>query len=178
MNELTAGVARELLDYDPATGVLVWRHRSRDHFSSLRSCNSWNGKHSGNLAGTVNNHGYFRVRLFGRNYGAHRIAWLITNGAWPAGQIDHINGITSDNRLVNLRCVTSQENGRNAKRKSNNTSGITGVYWRKPHGKWCAAICVGEKKKHLGYFTNIFDAACARKSAELEHGFHPNHGRG
>ncbi len=96
---------------------------------------------------------------------------------WPRDQIDHINGVRTDNRIGNLRSVTSRENSRNLKLPTNNTSGRIGVMWSGRDSKWLAVIQVDGGKKHLGYFDNFEDASNARKAAELKYDFHENHGR-
>jgi hypothetical protein len=163
-NELTIERARELLDYDPDTGV--FRRRV-----------SQGGMRPSTVTGTPHSVGYLQVCIDGRLYLAHRLAWFITFGKWPEGQIDHANGCRTDNRLVNLRVVSGDvEQHRNRAKPRNNTSGVTGVHWHKPTGKWRAQIMVERKNKHLGIFDSFEDAVRARKAAEEEHGFHENHG--
>ncbi len=107
----------------------------------------------------------------------HRLAWLYMYGEWPVGDIDHINGIRDDNRLINLRSVSRQENLRNRRTGRNNTSGVMGVNWDKSLGKWRSSIGIGGKTKHLGVSHYKWDVICLRKSAEMKYGFHLNHGR-
>lgn len=107
---------------------------------------------------------------------AHRLAWFLKTGKWPELEIDHINGKDYDNRWANLRDVDHSTNMKNQKLHSRNTSGAAGVYWRKDIGRWQAVITANCKKTHLGYFDSFDDAVAARKAAEVEHDFHPNHG--
>ncbi len=95
----------------------------------------------------------------------------------PSGEIDHINGDRTDNRICNLRDVTSAGNSCNRRRQDRNTSGVTGVAWDKRASRWQARIGLNGKQKYLGYFDSLDEAVAARKAAELELGFHPNHGR-
>jgi len=104
----------------------------------------------------------------------HRLAWLYMTGEWPENQIDHINHIGTDNRWVNLR--DTDENPMNRGMQGNNTSGFTGVSWHKYGKKWQAEMQVGGEHIHIGYFTNKQQAIDARKSANIEYGFHENHG--
>jgi hypothetical protein len=60
--------------------------------------------------------------------------------------------------------------------RRNNTSGITGVVFSKPRGKWLARICVGYRRIHIGYFDTLEEAAAARKEAATKHGFTERHG--
>lgn len=161
---LTQDYLQSILEYNPDTGVFTWRVRRG------RNCPA------GKVAGRIATGGYRQIGINGRLYLAHRIAWLITHGRWPADQIDHINRVRDDNRLINLREATRTENQRNQSLYKNNTSGLCGVGWYKPTGKWMAHISIDGKLKNLGYFDNLFDAGCARKSAEIEYSFHPNHG--
>lgn len=82
--------------------------------------------------------------------------------------VDHINGEESrnDNRKSNLRIATPSQNCMNRKIQSNNTSGITGVYFDKDKNKWFSTICISHNSIHLGYFDNKEDAIKARKDAE------------
>lgn len=167
---LTAERARELLRYDPETGRLSWRGNA-----------GRSGRiPAGTEAGCVFDSGgrrYRQVQIDGRGYYAHRLAWLIVTGAWPAAETDHISGDTLDNSWRNLREVSHTGNSRNQKRRSDNTSGLTGVVWNKPVNKWQAQITVNGTNIYLGLFDNLPAAIAARKAAERRYGFHANHGR-
>lgn len=171
-------VLRRLLDYDPETGELKWKERPVWMFpsgSAGRSghASTWNKKNAGNVAfPSVGNHGYKVGSVLGISMTAHRMVWALHHGEWPSHQIDHINHVRSDNRIINLRVVTQSENGRNMTRSKRNKSGVTGVFWVEERQKWLARI----KNKHVGIFTNKSDAIAARKAAEKKYGFHPNHG--
>ena len=176
-------VLRELIDYDPETGALVWRVRDVSFFtdgkrSALGAMNAWNARHAGKPALKAKmSSGYFMGGIFGRKYLAHRVSWAIYSGEWPERQIDHINGNRLDNRIANLRSVTHQENGKNRAIGTNNTSGTIGVYWSIDKSKWLAAINKNGKQKHIGYFKSKDDAISARAKASAECGYHANHGR-
>jgi hypothetical protein len=137
------------------------------------------GGKPGAKLGCDSGYGYIRVYFKGKRVTVHKIIWMMHNGKIPTGmQIDHINGIRNDNRLENLRLVTNKENHRNKKKPKTNTSGHIGVSWKSERNKWAASIFLGGKSGNfLGYFDNIEDAIARRKQAELEYGFHPNHGR-
>lgn len=173
---------RKLLAYNPATGKLYWRERTPDMFEDGKAtaehkCNRWNSRYAGKEAFTSHNDGYKCGGIFSRVYVAHRVIWAMLHGAWPEEQIDHINGVRDDNRIENLRAVTHQENSKNQKVSSVNTSGHMGVSWHKEDQRWIARIGVNKKRIHLGCFTEIDDAIAARKAAEVKYGFHENHGR-
>lgn len=174
---------RKLLDYDPETGALTWRPRPADLFepgarsAEWRSRN-WNSKHASKQAFTANDGwGYKTGAIYGRLTKAHIVAWAMMTGAWPAGDIDHLNGDRADNRWSNLREVTRAVNLRNAKRKPTNTSGHNGVHWRKDCRKWRAEITLDGQNTVLGLFPRIEDAVAARAAAETGHGFTARHGK-
>lgn len=152
--ELTAEHLRSVLHYEPETGIFT------------RKIGSANQVKAGDIAGSPDGHGYLQIRLQRRLHQAHRLAWLYIHGSWPTDQIDHINRNRSDNRIANLRDVSSRQNLQNAGKRSNNTSGCPGVSWYKQNSKWVAQITHNYKHTHLGYFTDIEEAIAARKAAE------------
>ena len=156
---------RELFNYDEHTGHFTWK---------VRTTNSIN---AGDRAGWIRPDGYIGMRFDGRYFQAHRLAWLYIKGELPLGQIDHINGVRTDNRIVNLRDVAHKDNGRNQRLAANNKSGANGVHWFKSRGKWRAEITIDGRKVHLGYFGDLDAARSARKDAERRLGFHNNHGQ-
>ena len=136
----------------------------------------WNAKHAGKEITTVSNHGYIRFSIFDGLFLGHRVAWTLHHGVLPSGEIDHINGDRTDNRIENLRDVTTAENNKNLAKRIENTSGTTGVC-RGRVNAWRAFINVNGEHKHLGEFNVKTDAVIARKAAESLYGFHQNHGR-
>ena len=164
----TAERVRELLSYDPSTGEFWWKVKT----SNRVKARSVAGYERTNQDGKK----YWLIRVDGKLHYAHRLAWLVTHGEFPPEQIDHIDGNGLNNRLENLRAVSHAENGRNLRKKSNNTSGVSGVSWHKSRQKWAAQIQVNRKHIHLGLFANKDEAIAARRAAEAEYGFHENHG--
>lgn len=152
---------RELLDYDPETGLFVWLQR--DEIAG--SDKIWNKKHAGKTAGYLSGLGYRPIKIDGHKYLAHRLAWLYVNGRWPAAFIDHINGNRADNRIANLREATQSQNQQNRGLTKHNTSGRKGVSWRRDIRKWSAQIAVSSKQIFLGYFTCPDAAAAAYEAA-------------
>lgn len=152
---LTAERLRTLYEYFPETGM----------FRRRRLVGEYDRK-AGRL---TPGHPYGRYLGLGIDYGryyCHRLAWLYIHGEWPPHEIDHINGDPHDNRLSNLRAATGSQNGYNRKRGRRNTSGIKGVHFFKPGGKWRAAINIGHRKrKHLGLFDTKEEAAEAYRIA-------------
>jgi hypothetical protein len=124
----------------------------------------------GSVAGTVNNNSYVRIELKNVNYLAHRIVYYMHYGIDPCDlQVDHINGIKSDNRPDNLRLATNAENAMNRQGPAvNSTSGIRGVSWNKAKRKWMAYVFFEGKNKHLGYFETKTDAESSSIKARAE----------
>lgn len=166
-----------LLEYDPGTGNLFWRVRPLEMFRTLRACRSWNGRYAGKEALTcICDEGYLTGILLGTPVKAHRVIIALVEGFFPDGEVDHINGDRADNRLKNLRVVTHQENARNKFRHRGNTTGATGVYWRRDNQSWVAKIGVDYKQIHLGCFKTFDEAIAARATAMRRFGFSPRHG--
>jgi hypothetical protein len=175
---LNKEIIRELLDYNPSTGLLVWRSRERRWFPTDRSWKVWNSTHAGKVAGSYDSHGYVLVRIFKKLYLAHRLIILWMTGSMPARSVDHINHKRDDNRWSNLRVVSALENSKNQSLSANNTSGFVGVCRSKKDGKWDARISSNGTRICLGRYAEKADAIAARKAAEREFGYHKNHGAG
>ena len=128
--------------------------------------------------GSKHSKGYKTLSLGGKNIFVHRFIWEFVNGPIPAGlSIDHINRDKSDNRIDNLRLVTTAENQKNLPISQSNKSGCVGVYWNKNANKWIAQIAINKKPKYLGCFSSFTEARQARKKAEIVENYHFNHGK-
>ena len=163
---ITFQEARELFTYNRETGVIKWRKRTKCQRDNL-------------VAGCTrsSDDGYIYINIKGKQYGAHRIALLLAYGFYSDDlQVDHINHVRNDNRLVNLRFVTKSGNQRNQSRRNDNTSGVTGVRYNKRARKYVAYIKVDDLRIHLGSFVSLEEAAKTRKAAELKYKFSVNHG--
>jgi hypothetical protein len=173
-NQIDVSILHNLLAYDADTGMLTWKKRCIDPSKSERSQKAWNDRYTGKQAG-CNDRGYLVTKIFNKKHLAHRLAWAMHYGVWPTQMIDHISGDRADNRIVNLRQTTQSENNRNQRIRADNTSGYVGVYKR--GAKWYARISVDNKKLHLGLYDTVEQAVQARKQAEIDYGYHENHGR-
>lgn len=164
---LTQKYLKEILYYDPDTGVFMWlAARSRIN--------------AGDIAGYVtirSGKKYIDIGICGKTYRAHRLAWLYMHGAFPPNDIDHINGDGLNNSISNIKLSTAQENGMNKKLLSTNTSGMCGVSWGKGKNKWYSHIYYKGKQRYLGYYTTLLAATYARHVANIEYGFSVNHGK-
>jgi len=126
---LTQDELKKILHYDPATGIFTWRERT-----SIRVIP---GMRAGYDRG---GRGYIWIKVGGRHYPAHRLAWFYVHGRWPTHEIDHINAVRDDNRITNLREATRRQNHQNRRIGPSNKSGIKGVSWEKSRGMWRAAV--------------------------------------
>lgn len=156
---LTKELAERLFVYDPETGRFDWRTRP----AGQTITNSIG-------AGGFNSEGYRVVRWEKRNYRVHRIIWLMTHGAWPVNDVDHINGDRSDNRICNLRSATRTQNNYNQRISSRNKSGHKGVSWCKQRDKWQVHIAINGKCTYVGRFKKLEDAANAYRKAAVSVG--------
>jgi hypothetical protein len=162
---LTHEELRQAMSYDPETGELRWRHRDD------RS-RSWNTRFAGKVAGSILTNGYRYIDFGGRLCLAHRVVRFYVTGIWPTTDTDHRRaGFAgrADNRWENLRDATQAQNSANQVRRSNNKSGVKGVYWDKKKRLWVAMITKDYKQRFLGYFSTVEDAAAVRREAEAEH---------
>lgn len=140
--QVTAAEASQLLDYCAETGVIKWRRNRRG------------GARAGDVAGARTSSGYIQIHLNGQIYFAHRLAWLLFHGTWPACVIDHIDGDGTNNRIANLRDVSIQVNQHNQRRahRSNRSSGLLGAHFDSRTGRWLAKITVSNRTVNLGRY--------------------------
>lgn len=129
----------QLLDYDAESGI-------------FRRKVSAGGHSAGEVAGYLDAVGYRLIKVDGRAYRAHRLAFLAMTGEFPPGEVDHANRVTDDNRWANLRNCDRIGNNQNKGGYSSNSVGIPGVTKRKKCGRYVAQIQVRGKRKHLGLF--------------------------
>lgn len=152
--ELTQARLKELLHYDPETGVFTWIAAPGGRKDLI-----------GRVAGAVNTPGYVVIRCDDKLHLAHRLAWLYVNGEWPSSGLDHINRTRTDNRISNLRVASQHQNGANTSLNRNNKSGVKGVSWSGRRNKWLAQITVNRENTFLGYFSDRNEAAAAYAAA-------------
>jgi len=150
---MTKDELNELFEYKD--GVLYWK------------VNKSNVKKD-SVAGNQRQDGYIDIGVNGKLVRAHRLIRLMHYGYMPEF-LDHINGVRNDNRIENLRVATRTQNQMNLKKRVDNSSGYTGVFWVKRMNRWFARIQVNYKSKHIGVFLSIEEAIAARKDAELKY---------
>lgn len=118
---------------------------------------------AGDIAGAVRPDGYRQVCIDGKLHLTHRVLWLMRNGVWPDGEVDHINGNKQDNSETNLRSVSKSGNMQNIRKAfaSNTSSGLLGVSVERKTGKFYSRISVKGKQKSLGTFDSSAEAHAA-----------------
>lgn len=162
-DQLTQSRLKELLDYEPETGIFRWKVAR-------------GAARVGGVAGYEMDAGYIQLSIGNKHYFAHRLAFLWMTGAWPEHEIDHIDGDRGNNRWANLRDVIRQENAHNiGTARCNSTCGFLGASWSRKRGMWQAKITVNRKTVWLGYFPTAEQAHAAYLKAKDE--LHPTHQR-
>lgn len=162
-------VLHQLLRYEPETGKLFWRERSQGFFKCLRSASVWNARYANKEAFTSLSgpDGYRSGTIENSPYRAHRIIWALYYWVEPECDIDHINGIKSDNRIYNLRLATHEQNMRNQKLSRINSSGYKGVTFHRRSKRWRAEIGYEMRQVYLGLFATKEEAYEAYQSASI-----------
>lgn len=118
------------------------------------------------VAGSKDSKGYTQIKVNGKLFFAHRLAWLYVHGHWPDGHIDHVDRDPQNNSIGNLRVCTHAQNHQNTGRRADNTSGHTGVSFIKNSGKWLAYINTNGIRHRVGLFIAKEDAVAARECAK------------
>jgi hypothetical protein len=165
MPGLTSERLREVLDYEPETGLFRWKHAKR----------GW--QHTVIVAGSVAGHPYglrglyWGIYVDGRHYMAHRLAWLYVYDEWPSEDIDHRDRNGQNNRIDNLREATRTQNNGNCTARKTNKSGFKGVsrYARSQRRPWVAFIQIDRKNQYLGCYATPEEAHAAYMNAANEH---------
>lgn len=140
---ITRARLKEVLHYDPLTGLFKWLVTNSNRAVAGTVCRSING------------HGYVQIGIDGRRYEGQRLAWLYMTGEWPVHLVDHIDTDKKNNRWSNLRAATLSENMANTRRRN----GVKGVRFR--NGRYHAHVTIGGKQVHLGTFDTAEAASAA-----------------
>jgi hypothetical protein len=148
---LTAERLRQLVDYDPETGIFTWKIKRKKVVVGER-------------AGRMMNSGYQAIGIEYGLYLAHRLAWLYVYGEWPKHNLDHINGNRLDNRIANLRDVPQVVNAQN-RRRALGRSGLIGAFTAKA-GRWRSQIRINGSQVPLGFFDTAEEAHQAYLTAK------------
>lgn len=186
--KISQELLHEALDYNKETGLFTWKvDRPLSHFKNQGSQKVYLSRFAGKTAGYASKYGtkglyYLQIRISGKLYLGHRLAWFYVNGVWPEKLLDHEDGNGLNNRYENLRNATPITNGRNCGLSVNNKSGVNGVYWNKANNRWVAEGHYTEdgihKKTNLGSYSDLEDARLAREKWQEEQGdFTERHGK-
>jgi len=135
-----------------------------------------NSKGVKSIVSDVNFYGYLRLSYKGKRILAHRLICELMGNDLKDMQVDHINGIRSDNRWCNLRIVSHQENQKNLKQNIRNKSGHTGICWDRKNFKWQVQLIINKKNIKVGRYKELSDAIIAKSIAYKFAGYHENHG--
>lgn len=160
MGQPTQEQVREIFDYDSENGWLIRKQ--------TRAGIPWNKPCGHKPSNSV---GYGQVVIDYKLYYSHRIIWLWHYGEWPDGEIDHKDQNKMNNRIENLRVVSSSESKQNLRLKRNNTTGYPGVSWYKPGKKYRVHITVDMKQIFIGIFDTLEEASVAYMTAKIQ--YHP-----
>lgn len=147
-NLLTATQLREVLHYQPETGLFTWRIKRGN-------------KAAGSIAGCIDPEGYWTIGLNYSSHRAARLAWLYVMGSWPTAEVDHKDRNRANNAWSNLKMATHTQNAVNASDRLRNTSGYRGVVKVKRTGKWLAKVVAEGKQHYFGTHGSAEQAARA-----------------
>lgn len=149
---ISAERLREILHYDPDTGIFRWRISPTPRVKI--------GQIAGHTQRMRPGYSRRRIVLGTRDYKSSQLAWLYMTGEFPPLKVDHINTDPMDNRWINLRLATTAQNGWNVGLRPNNTTGLIGVGYDKQRKKWRASVHI-----YLGRFDTPEAAHEAYKKA-------------
>ena len=158
----------ETLDYDPESGIFVWRVRAVLPGKET-AIKLWNGRYAGTVAGCKwkgkKSGPYWQICVDNKIYRASRLAWFYMTGAWPDGEVDHKDCDGLNNRWGNLRLASRSQNGANRFIQSNNVIGVKGVRLTRGGRRYSAQITVRRKSYHLGTYDTSEEAFAAYVAA-------------
>jgi hypothetical protein len=160
---LTQQELRDLLDYDPETGIFRWKVNKNSQAMA------------GDIAGGITRSRYRQIAIYGRKYYAHRLAWFYVYGSWPSEVVDHIDGDSRNNAISNLRECSQRQNTQNRRPNKTNPLGLLGVTFDKSRGMYKAAIGHNGRRLNVGRYNTALEASEAYWKAKKElHEFCPN----
>ena len=160
---ITQDRLKEVLLYNHETGIFTWRKTMSNRASA------------GTQAGWSHNAGYVGIRIDGKAYLAHRLAWLYVTGEWPPILVDHRDTVKTNNKFSNLRLANHSQNSENCKISKDNKTGYKGVTFNKQLGKFIARIRKNKIEHHLGCYETpelahvAYVEASARLHGEFGH---------
>jgi len=162
MAKLDHSALKEVLDYDPVTGIFTWKVHRHSHGGGVKP---------GDVAGCIDPRGYRRIGVLGWNGLAHRLAWFYVKGVWPEAGLDHRDRNHDHNAIENLRECDQSRNLQNTSLDGQGSNKFRGVYYDRQRNKWRVQIIVYKKTIYVGQFDSEGEAAAAYLSAKIKH--HP-----
>ena len=149
---LTKEYVDSVLEYDSTSGVFIWKRDNDNHFH-----------HKGKIAGRVNKDGRVQIKINGNMYSAHRLVFLLENGAFPELDVDHVDGNPLNNSRSNLRLATKQQNRYNTKLAKNNKLGVKGVHLTRLN-RFSVAVSINGVQEYLGTYATLEEATAVAES--------------
>lgn len=163
--QLDAAILKELMHYDPETGVMTWLKKIAAK------------QYIGDRVGSIDDEGYARTKIQRKTYKLHRLIWLYMTGEWPEDEVDHKDRNRLNNRWLNLRAATHKQNSQNRNPRHDSTSKSVGVSWSSRDGLWCASISIDGRKRQVGSSKSLEKAIALRAAAAKQHYMHSEHTR-
>lgn len=164
-NSLSIKILKKFILLDVETGTIFWKDRVLEDFPSKKTWLSFQSRFAGKRCGTYKApDGYYRVTVNKTVQLVHRIIWALYYGEWPAKQLDHIDGDTTNNKISNLREVTGQQNQANSK-STKGSSIYKGVHWCNTSKRWVAKLMFNYKNVFTKHCNTEEEAAIAYNEA-------------
>lgn len=153
---LTQEKLKEILNYDPETGLFKWKERTWLEGKQK----TFNVRFSGKIAGSLSNSGYLQIGINNKDYLCHRLAWFYIHGYWPKDYIDHIDRNKTNNKISNLRLATNSENSQNIVKchPNNKYSKLLGAHYDKRRNLYYSVIVINKKRNWIGWFKTAIEA--------------------
>lgn len=179
---ITQDFLKETLYYNPIYGTFTWYYRQvGKHFPNHRSVAVFNSRFAGCPAGSIltsdkSATSYIAIKILGKSYKAHRLAFLIIEGYMPE-EVDYLDHDGTNNIWSNLRASNNRDNSKNLPKQKSNKTGVIGVNWHSSAKKWHArAVDKNGVRVDLGRFDRFEDAVKARKEHEVKFGYYESRG--
>lgn len=178
-NIISIDFLRKVIDYNPETGIALWKYRDDSLMGDPNLTQSWNDKFAGKPAGSKVKTGYIvitfkhKLETDGKvcKILMHRIAWALVHNEWPESILDHDNGIRTDNRISNLKLSDNSNNGKNSIPRSG--SGYKNICWDKSRNKWLVTLKTNQIISNVGRYSTLKEAIDNRNKYYILHGYPP-----
>lgn len=149
------------LAFDIEAGIAVWIDATKQHAGL-------NGKEAGTPRMNQSGKQYWHIKIDGRPFKRSHLVFLVANGRWPEPQVDHIDGNSLNDRLDNLREVTTTQNAWNHKGRTKSSDLPMGVRLVAKSGRFQARIACNKQMHHLGAYDTPEQAHAAYQTKRKE----------